>query len=142
MTLIELVVVIVIIGAAGSSVTGILTLFSAHSAEAMMRSQAVSVASAYLDEVLQKPFLDPQLPDGEVQRDKLDDVHDYNINDPVPTDRLNTQITLPQYKVSVQVNHDGSLGLPAVDVYRVDVEVFDQSGNVLATLTGYRTRHE
>jgi prepilin-type N-terminal cleavage/methylation domain-containing protein len=56
MTLIELVIAITIIGIAVSSVLAVLSTQATRSAEAMIREQVNGIASAYLNEILQKKF--------------------------------------------------------------------------------------
>ena len=58
-TLIELCVSIVVIAIAAGAVLGVLTRSVGRSADAMIMSQAVSVAEAYLEEITLKPFADP-----------------------------------------------------------------------------------
>src|SRR5437763_1984531 len=76
-TLVELIIAIVVISIGTISVMGLLASQASHSGEAMIRDQAAHIASAYLNEVLQKSFNDP---DGinEVGRANFDDVRDYN----------------------------------------------------------------
>lgn len=145
-TLIELVISIVVIGIAVSSVLGVLTLTSKHSADAMVQQQALAIANSYLEEILLKPCDDPDgagAPDNEAQRANFDDVDDYNrlpIEDGAH-DQFGQEITgLEPYNVTVSVSA-GTLGtLPSTDVYRIDVTVTHFTGLVLR-ISGYRARY-
>src|SRR5690349_11239922 len=74
-TLIELIVAIVVIAVAITSVLALLSAQAVHSGDAMIRSQATHIASAYLNEVMQKPFSPQANPPG---RANFNDVSDYN----------------------------------------------------------------
>ena len=58
-TMIELVISIVVIAIAVGAVLGLLSSSTAHSADAMVLSQAVSLSQAYIEEISLKPFADP-----------------------------------------------------------------------------------
>ncbi len=141
-TLIELVISIVVIAIAVTAVLGVLSSASANSAEALVRTQAVAIGNAYLEEALLKPFNDPDVVDGEVARVDFDDVDDYNgVNDSGAHDQLSNALAgLDAYQVQMSVVA-GTLGaLPAADVKRVDVTVLHPSGATLV-FSGYRTRY-
>ena len=78
MTLVELVISIVVVSIAVSAVLGVLSSNVEHSADAMVISQAVSIAEAYIEEISLKPFDDPDGIDGEASRADFDDVDDYD----------------------------------------------------------------
>jgi MSHA pilin protein MshD len=141
-TLIELVVSIVVIAIAASAVLGVLARSVAHSADAMVMSQAVSIAEAYLEEITLKPFADPDGIAVESGRPAFDDVDDYNgLLDVGARDELGNAIpALSQYTVAVTVVASAALpGVPGADAKRVDVRV-TYAPNVSVTLSGYRTR--
>jgi MSHA pilin protein MshD len=141
-TLIELVISIVIIAIAASAVLGVLSSSVGRSADAMVMSQAVSIAEAYLEEVTLKPFADPDGTDGESGRTNFDDVDDYNgLVDVGARDQFDNPIAaLSQYTVAVTVASSGALpGVPAADAERVDVRV-SYAPNVTMILSGYKTR--
>ena len=77
-TLIELVISIVVIAIAASAVLGVLSSTVGRSADAMVMSQAVAIAEAYLEEITLKSFADPDGVDGEAARPDFDDVDDYH----------------------------------------------------------------
>ncbi|HEY6923949.1 MAG TPA: prepilin-type N-terminal cleavage/methylation domain-containing protein [Steroidobacteraceae bacterium] len=138
-TLIEIVVAVVVlaIGIGGSMAA--LSAISVQSADAMVTAQATAIASAYLNEVLQKPF---GISDGHTTRPTLDVVDDYNgLNDIGVRDQTGTLVAgLDQYTVTVSVV-PGILGsVPAAEVREVDVRVVHSSG-VTVLLSGYRTKY-
>ena len=141
-TLIELVISIVVIAIAVGAVLGVLSRSVGRSADAMVMSQAVAIAEAYLEEIMLKPFADPDGVDGEANRVDFDDVDDYNgLVDVGARDQFGAAIaTLSQYTVAVTVAASTALtGVPGADALRVDVRV-TYSPNVTVTLSGYRTR--
>lgn len=142
-TLIELVVSIVVIAIAAGGVLGVLSRSVGRSADAMIMSQAVSIAEAYLEEITLKPFVDPNGIDGETQRTDFDDVDDYNgLVDVGARDQLGVAPSeLSRYTVAVTVTPTSALtGVPSGDAERIDVRV-TYAPNVTVVLTGYRTRY-
>ena len=140
-TLVELVVSITVVTIAISAVLGTLTFASTSSADAMVRQQAASIASAYLEEILLKPFDDPDDVDDETStsspRAALDDVNDYDgLQNDGAQDQLGNPISgLEQYSVTVDVVPESLSGVAAL---RVDVSVNPPSGPTVL-LSGYRT---
>ena len=142
MTLVELVISIVVVSIAVSAVLGVLSSNVEHSADAMIISQAVSIAEAYIEEISLKPFDDPDGMDGEASRADFDDVDDYDgLVDAGAADQFGNPIpSLSAYAVAVNVTASGVLpGVPAADALRVDVRV-TQLPYVDLTVSGYRTR--
>jgi MSHA pilin protein MshD len=143
MTLIELIIAIVVIAIAVSAVLGVLTRNAQHSADAMVVSQAVAIAEAYLEEVSLKPFVDPDGVDGEAARADFDDVDDYDgLVDAGAVDQFGNALgALADYTVSVSVTPSAALpNVPVADALRVDVTVA-RPPYVNFVLTGYRTRY-
>jgi MSHA pilin protein MshD len=136
-TLIELVIAIVVIAIAVTSVLGLLSSIAVRSAGAMGATQAASIASAYLDEALSKFFQDPDGP--EAGRQNFDDVMDYNFTDAGVRDANGALVPgLDQYTVQITAT---SVALGAVpDAVRVDVRVTAPNGNV-TRLSGFRTNY-
>jgi MSHA pilin protein MshD len=140
-TLIELVISIVVIAIAASAVLGVLSSSVGRSADAMVLSQAVSIGEAYLEEIMLKPFADPDSIPVEATRGDFDDVDDYNgLVDVGARDQFGNAIAgLSGYTVTVTVT--SSAALPSVlvaDAKRVDVRVIFPP-NVNLTLSGYKT---
>ena len=138
-TLVELIVAIVIIAVAIFSVLGLLSAQASHSGDAMIRSQATHIASAYLDEILQKSFAPQTNAPG---RKNFNDVSDYNnLADNGARDQFGNVVGgLSAFTVSVSVTGTplGSSG--AGEVKRIDVTVTHSTG-VKVILSGYRTQY-
>ncbi|HVY65682.1 MAG TPA: prepilin-type N-terminal cleavage/methylation domain-containing protein [Gammaproteobacteria bacterium] len=142
-TLIELVISIVVIAIAAGAVLGVLSRSVGRSADAMVMSQAVAIAEAYMEEITLKPFADPDGVDGETVRTDFDDVDDYNgLVDVGARDQLgNAPGALSRYTVAVAVTPSSALtNVPGADAERIDVRV-TYAPNVTVALTGYRTRY-
>jgi MSHA pilin protein MshD len=142
MTLIEVVISIVVVAIAVSAVLGVLARNAQHSADAMVLTQAVSIAEAYLEEISLKPFDDPDAADGEAARVDFDDVDDYDgLVDAGAADQFGNPIAaLAAYTVSVDVTPTGALpSIAAADAVRVDVRV-QYMPYVDFSLSAYRTR--
>ena len=141
-TLVEVVISIVVIAVAVSAVLGVLSTSVGRSADALIITQGVSVANAYLEEISLKPFTDPDGMDGEALRVDFDDVDDYNgLVDAGAADQFGNPIAaLSGYTVSVTVAPSAALpGVPAGDALLIDVRV-QFAPYVDYTLSGYRTR--
>ena len=141
-TLIELVVSIVIISVAAGAILGVLSVTTAASADPMIRHQAVAIADAYLEEILLKPFDDPDGTDGEVSRVDFDDVDDYDgLSDTGARDQFDNPIAaLGDYDVAVSVTPSSGLGAaPLADTLRIDVTV-TRAPDINFALSGYRLR--
>jgi MSHA pilin protein MshD len=142
MTLVEVVTSIVVIAIAVSAVLGVLTSNVQRSADALVQSQAISIAAAYLEEISLKAFADPDGIDGEAARIDFDDVDDYDgLLDIGAVDQFgNPMAGLGGYTVAVAVNPSGALpSVAAADALRIDVRV-QFAPYVDYTLSAYRTR--
>jgi MSHA pilin protein MshD len=138
-TLIELVTSIVIVAIAVSAVLGTLTYASNSSADALVRNQSVAIANAYLEEILLKPYSDPDTTvTGEKDRTAMDDVTDYNVLSNVGArDQFDQAIPgLSNYTVNVQVTDETLNGVPTK---RVDVTV--TANGLVTRLSGYRASY-
>ncbi len=139
-TLVELVVSIVIIAVALGGVMMVMNYTLSHSADPVLRQQAIAIAEAYIEEITLKYYTDPDA-DGEASRSLYDDVDDYNgMSHTGAQDQTGTAITgLENYAVSVTVASQ-TFGSPAVSGLRIDVTVTDPAGEAL-TLSGYRATY-
>jgi MSHA pilin protein MshD len=140
-TLIELVIAITIVAIGVTSILGALAAASSHSADAMVQQQAVSVAQAYLDEILQRWVVDPYGTPAASGRANWNTVDAYNgLADVGARDQFGNAIAaLSTYNVAVTVVPSGGLGgIGSAAVRRVDVTVSHAPG-VSVTLSGYRT---
>lgn len=142
-TLVELLVSIVIVSIAASTILGVLALTSAGSADPMIRHQAAAIAEAYLEEVLLKPLADPNGIDGETSRADFDDLDDYDgLSDAGARDQFGNGIAgLEAYSVAVRVAPSAALAaVPMADAMRVEITV-THANDVNFVLSGYRTRY-
>ena len=139
-TLIELIVSMVVLSVALVGVLSVINYTTAHSADPVLRQQAIAIAEAYMEEITLKSYADPDA-DGEASRDLFDDVDDYN-NLPdtdVRGPTGNAISGLTAYSVSVIVGSPVGYG-PAgalVPGKRIAVTVTTPAGESL-TLAGYR----
>ena len=141
-TLVELLVSIVIVSIAASTILGVLAMTTAGSADPMIRHQAAAIAEAYLEEILLKPLNDPNGTDGELARADFDDLDDYDgLSDAGARDQFGSPIAgLGDYNVAVSVTPSAALAaVPLADALRVDVTV-SHASDVNFVLSGYRTR--
>ncbi len=151
LTLVELVLSIVVIGVAVSGSMLAIHLVTARSADPMLQHQASAIAEAYLEEVLARPFADPDddsvCSAPEAGRSLYDDVCDYDgLDDAGARTQDGVAVAgLEPYRVRIAVDPAASLnGLTgSTQVLRVDVRVTHQLAalGVDLTLSGYRTRY-
>jgi MSHA pilin protein MshD len=142
MTLVETVIAIVVVAIAASAVLGVLASTVQHSSDALVMSQAVSIAEAYAEEISLKPFADPDGTDGEATRAAFDDTDDYDgLVDNGAYDQFGNPIAgLGGYTVTVATVPSGVLpGIGAADTLRIDVRV-QYAPYVDYVLTAYKTR--
>ncbi len=141
-TLIELVISMVVISIALGGVLMVMNYTLQHSADPMLQHQAVAIAESYLEEVLLRPYSDPDGVDGETVRNLLDDVDDYDgWTDNGVRDQEGTAIAgLEDYTVSVAVANTALNGILAANCKRVTVTVTHPSG-INLTLSGHRTNY-
>lgn len=147
-SLAELVISMVVVSVALAGTLSVMNLTTLHSADPMLEAQGLSVAEAYLEEILLRSFADPD--DGgvcgapEASRALYDDVCDYDgITDVGAVDQDGSAVAgLEAYTVAVTVDPTADLnGLSgAANVLRVDVRVTHPTGLDL-TISGYRTAY-
>ncbi|MBY0399385.1 type II secretion system GspH family protein [Myxococcota bacterium] len=146
MSLIELVVAIVVIAI---SLTGAFALVNAttrRSVDPMLERQATSIAEAYLEEILQQGYVDPDdgqvCPAAEANRALFDNVCDYaGLADSGARDQKGDPVTgLEGYRVQIAVARNATLGSLSGEtvVLRIDVTVTDPLGRPVL-LSAYRT---
>ncbi len=138
LTLVELVIAMVVVSIALSGVLLVMNYTTQHSADPLIRQQAVAIAEAYLEEILLKPYADPDGVDGEASRVLYDDVDDYHtLLDVGVRDQNDAEVTeLAAYTVSVNVL---SANLNGVAMLRAEVTV--TSGGESIQLAGYRANY-
>lgn len=141
-TLIELVISIVVVSIALGGVLMAINYAVIHSADPMLQHQAVAIAESYLEEILLKPFADPDGIDTESTRALFDDVDDYNdLNDSGARDQTGTVITgLENYDVAVTVTNTSLNGIGAANSMEITVTV-SPPGGINISLSGFRTKY-
>lgn len=136
-TLIEIITTIVVLSVAATAIMSMFSNTIRSSANPMIQQQAISIAEAYMEEILLKSFSDPGGPAVE-SRASFDDVLDYNsLPDTVVRDQNGDEITaLSDYTVTVTVNTLALNGIPNALHIRVIVD-----HNVLdpITIDSFRT---
>lgn len=146
MTLVELVITIVVIGIAAAALYSAMAAITGRSADPLLRQQSLSIAEAYLEEILLQAYLDPSsatvCPPPPASRIQFDNVCDYTGLDDVGARnaRGNAIAALAGYRVQVTVAPRALGGLAASDVLHVEVNVLDPGGQTLR-LDGYRARY-
>jgi MSHA pilin protein MshD len=142
-TLVELIVAITIVAIAVTTVLGAFTAISSRGADAMVQQQAIAIAQAYLDEILQRWVVDPNGTPPNTGRGSWDTVDQYNgLADTGAHDQFGNAIAaLSAYNVSVAVTASTALpGIPSTAARRIDVTV-THAPNVTVALSGYRTSY-
>jgi len=142
-TLIELVVAITIVAVAATTILGAIAAVASRSADAMMQQQAIAIAQAYLDEILQRWVVDPNGTPPNTGRGSWDLVDEYNgLVDVGAHDQFANPIpSLAAYTVSVTTSPSSArAGVPAAAARRIDITV-SYSPNGSVTLSGYRTNY-
>ncbi len=147
-SLIELVIFMVIVGIAMSGIISSINYNVQHSADPVVKKQALAIAEALLEEVMLQNFSDP---DGganvvEASRDLYDDIDDYNNYSRSGSSSLNAPATtisgLESYNVSVSVDSTVNLnGVSGGAAKRIAVTVTGPL-NTTVRLEGYRTDYE
>lgn len=142
-TLIELIVAMVVISVALVGVMSVINLTTLHSADPVVRQQAIAIAEAYMEEITLKNYTDPDADDGEVSRALFDDVDDYDgLLDSGARDQNGNMISgLNNYTVSVSVSPQnyGPSG-SQVSGLKIDVTVTG-TGRESLILSGYRANY-
>ena len=170
-TLIELVVTIAVVSIAVVVLMELTSRSTARSVDPMIQEQAVAIAHAYLAEVMNKGFCDPDAlatagqscpvyctgpvcgtcspgSPNEPSRPLYDDICDYNgLSNVGAVDQNGTPIPgLGRYDVSVQVSDDSSVNLnglsgSAGQVARITVTVTHPDMQSPVKVTGFRTNY-
>jgi MSHA pilin protein MshD len=144
-TLIELIIFMVIVGIAMAGIVSAINFNVQHSADPVVKKQALAIAESMLEEVTLQNFSDPDgLPNiVEASRDLYDDINDYDNYSRNGISSINapsTTITgLEGYNVSVKIDSAVNLnGIGGGKVKRITVTVTGPL-NTTVLLEGYRT---
>ncbi|MDD2932371.1 MAG: pilus assembly protein MshD [Methylotenera sp.] len=136
-TLIELVIFIVIVSVAVVGILSVMNTVVKSSADPMVRKQAAALADSILEEILLKPYCDPDplVTTGETTRDTMDDVSDFNGKSNALFTDLPSEVSA--YTINIAVTADSaSLGIAAKQA-----TVTVSRGTESVSMTGYRTRY-
>jgi len=142
-TLVELIVAITIVAVAATTILAALGAVASRSADAMRQQQAVAIAQAYLDEILQRWVVDPNGTPPNTGRGSWDLVDQYDgLVDAGAHDQFGNAIAaLSGYTVSVAVAQSAALpGIGGAAARRVDITV-SYAPAASVTLSGYRTAY-
>lgn len=147
MSLIELVIAIAVVSIALSGTLLVINDAVRHSADPMLERQAIAIGESYLEEIVQKSFLDPDdgtvCPAPEGARPLYDNVCDYDGFDEMGArDQTGRVIVgLENYRIQISIDTSANLGAIAgsAEVLRVDATITDALGRPLL-ISGYRTR--
>lgn len=148
-TLIELVLAIVIVSAAASTIVGLLTMMARQSADMMVQSQSASIANAYLNEILVRTLGNPANPDGQdatcTTAESIDDYPGCLPAGNLVRDRAGNLIaSFADYRVVVTVTQPGFPNpfgvIPTNQTRLVRVSVTSPFGDT-TTISGFKTRH-
>ena len=144
-TLIEIIVTLVVVGIAAVALLSVFASNVRGSADPVVQQQAITIAEAYMEEILLKAYQDPTDPEqgtlateaGESSRDLFDDVQDYNhLGTTEVRDQNDVAIpALAAYDVTVTVN---AATLNTVAAMLIEVRV-DHPAIASLTLHAYRT---
>lgn len=146
MSLIELVVAIVVVAICLTGAFALVDSTARRSADPMLERQATSIAEAYLEEILQQAYRDPDdgaiCPSPEASRTLYDNVCDYaGLSDSGARDQQGDPVAgLEAYRVAVTIATNARLGALSgqASVLRIDVTVTDPLGRPVR-LSAYRT---
>ena len=149
-SLIELIMFIVIIGIALSGILLVMNNVSGHSADALVRKQAIAIAESLLEEIQLQNFAKPAggfsgaaTSANRASFDTVIDYIGYTTTAGIVTVNNNAIAGLNGYNitaVTVAATAMGGAFVPAADAYLITVTVTDPQGN-LNTVVGYRTRY-
>ena len=142
LALIEAIIALTLIAITAGVIMAQMAQANTQSGRSITQTEAAAIADAYLNEILQRAWTDPDGVDGESARAGYDDVDDYNgLNDLGARDAAGTLIAgLDRYRVQVSVIRSNALtAVPASDALRVSVSVAGPDSST-TVLTGYRLR--
>ena len=147
-TLVELIIFIVIVSVALAGILLVMNKVTGHSADTLVRKQALAVAESLLEEVELHDFSNPS--GGftgaatQANRPLFDDVMDYNgfiTTGIYPANGSATAIPgLENYNVAVTVANSALGAIPAAGAVLIAVTVIDPSNQTIS-MTGYRTAY-
>lgn len=141
-SLVELILFIVIVSVGLAGILSVMNLTTRHSADPMVRKQALAAAESLMEEIALKNFSDPDGSEAGETRPSFDDIDDYHGYSSNGIRDINeTPIgALADYQVSVAVTAAALGGIAAGEALRITVTVSGPGGESI-TLDGYRTNY-
>lgn len=146
-SLIELIMFVMIVSIALAGILLVMSQTTAHSADALIRKQALTVAESLLEEIELQPFSGVFAgPYTQANRTSFDSVFNYNgfaTTGVLPADGTPTAVPgLGNYNVAATVTVlPAAWGtIPAASAVQITVTVTDPAGQITAA-TGYRTNY-
>ncbi|KAB2311574.1 pilus assembly protein MshD [Betaproteobacteria bacterium SCN2] len=141
-SLVELILFIVIVSIGLAGILSVMNLTTRHSADPMVRKQALAAAESLMEEIALKNFSDPDGSEAGETRPSFDDIDDYHGYSSNGIRDINeTPIgALADYQVSVAVTAAALGGIAAGEALRITVTVSGPGGESI-TLDGYRTNY-
>lgn len=144
-TLIELVMGIVIVLIIISGLFAALTTIGASSGDPLPRTQAISIAESYLEEIRLQGYASlgscPAVPAPGTRAQFIKTCHYQGLVDNGARDQFGNLITgLENYQITVTINQSAQLGgIPAADAQLIKVSVISPANETLS-ISSYRTR--
>ncbi|MGH8855692.1 MAG: type IV pilus modification PilV family protein [Telluria sp.] len=139
-TLVELVIAIVIVGAALGGLVAAFAQANRASADPVVTQQMLAIGDSMMEEILLKPFEPADNEGPNPGRAQFNDVGDFNGYASAGIEDIdgNAVDGLGSYGVNVRVAAVALTGVPSTDALRVTVTV--THGTQQLALTGWRTR--
>jgi MSHA pilin protein MshD len=146
-SLIELVLFIVVVSIGIAGILSVMNITTRHSADPLVRKQALAIAESMLEEIELKDFANPSggFTGAPVQanRTQFDDVSDYNGFSTTGIYTMDGVAVggLSAYSVSVTVASSATLGGISGGEAKLVTITVTEPGNEAMTLEGYRTNY-
>jgi MSHA pilin protein MshD len=143
-SLIELIIFMVIVGVAMAGIISSINFNVQHSADPLVKKQALAISEALMEEVMLQNFSDPDgVQTGETDRSNWDDIDDYNNYSRSGMSSVNspsvTIAGLEKYTINIAVDSTVNLnGISGGKAKRITVSV-DGPLNTQVILQSYRT---
>lgn len=135
-TLIELLIFIVVVSAGLAGILSVMNTVVKSSADPMVRKQAMALADSILEEILLKPYADPDGTNaGETGRSHWDNVDDYHARTNADFPDLPAELT--SFVIGIVVD-DGTTAL-GVAARRATVTITHGADSL--SMTGYRANY-
>ena len=147
-TLVELILYIAIVSVGIAGILSVMNITTLHSADPMVRKQAIAAAESLLEEILLKDFSNPSGGYSGADRSQFDDVDDYSgyASTGISTIDGSPIAALADYDVSVSVVPEALGAVAAGQAKRITVTVSGPGtptspGGESIQISGYRTNY-